>query len=136
MKLFFTIDVHLTGFTQIKNQKIKINFINFDGTCNTPFFNGSIIDGGVDTQKYEEGKDGTLSARYILKGTDKNGKETLIFIENNGFCKSDGTITTTPFITSDNEELNQLFEGKFSGKVVPQETPEHDRVLIEIYKED
>ena len=135
MNKLFEINVRITGFSQVKSPKTTVNFISFDGTCDAPFFTGKIIEGGVDTQKYEEGKDGTLSARYILKGKDKNGRDTSIFIENNGICKSDGTITTTPWIITDNEELQPLFEGKLSGKVVPADTPEHDKIIIEIYKE-
>ena len=89
----------------------------------------------MDTQKHEEGKNGTLSARYILKGKDNNGKDTSIFIENNGICYPDGTITTTPWIITDNQDLQPLFEGNLSGKVVPVDTPEHNQILIEIYKE-
>ena len=135
MTKLFEINVHITGFSQVRNSKTTINFISFDGYCNAPFFTGKILEGGVDTQKYEKNKDGTLSARYILKGIDKNGKETNIFIENNGICKSDGTITTTPWIITDNEDLQPLFEGKLSGKVVGVDTPEHDKIIIEIYKD-
>ena len=135
MTKLFDINVHITGFSQVKGLKTTINFISFDGSCEAPFFSGKIIEGGVDTQKFEEGKDGTLSARYILKGKDINGKDTSIFIENNGICKSDGTISTVPTIITDNEALAPLFEGKLSGKVVPVDTPEHDRIIIEIYND-
>ena len=135
MNKLLNINVHITGFSQVKSGKTTVNFIQFDGDCNEPFFIGKIIAGGVDTQKYEEGKEGTLSARYILKGKDKNGTDTQIFIENNGICHADGSITTTPWIVTDNQELQPLFEGKLSGKVVGVDTPEHDRVLIEIYKD-
>ena len=135
MTKLFDINVHITGFNQVKSAKATVNCITFDGFCEAPFFKGKIIEGGVDTQKFEEGKTGTLSARYILKGTDKNGKETSLFIENNGIFEKDGTITTTPWIISDNEELQPLFEGKLSGKVVSVDCPEHNKVLIEIYKE-
>ena len=135
MEKLFDIHVHITGFNQVKSVKGTVNCINFDGFCEAPFFNGKIVEGGVDTQKFIEGKTGTLSARYIVKGTDKKGKETSLFIENNGTFAEDGTISTTPWIITDNEELQPLFEGKLSGKVVTVDCPEHDKVLIEIYKE-
>ena len=135
MKKLFEINVRITGFSQVKSRKTTVNFISFDGTCDAPFFKGKIIEGGVDTQKYEEGKNGTLSARYILKGKDKNERDTSIFIENIGICYPDGTITTTPWIITDNEDLQPLFEGNLSGKVLSVDTPEHNRVLIEIYSD-
>lgn len=133
MKKLFDIHIHITGFNQVKSPEMTVNCINFDGFCEADFFKGSVVEGGVDTQKFENGKSGTLSARYILKGKDKNGKETSIFIENNGIFNQDGSITTSPIIVTDNEELRPLFAGKISGKVVSLDTPEHDQVLIEFY---
>ena len=133
MEKLFDIHIHITGFNQVKNSDITVNFINFDGFCESPFFKGKIVEGGVDTQKFEKGKTGTLSARYILKGKDNNGKDTSIFIENNGIFNQDGSITTSPVIVTDNEDLQNKFSGKLSGKVVSVDTPEHDQVLIEIY---
>ena len=135
MEKLFEINVHITGFNQVKSPEMTVNFISFDGYCDTPFFKGTIIEGGVDTQKFETGKDGTLSARYILKGKDNKDKDTFIFIENNGICKPDGTVTTVPCIITDNEKLRPIFAGKLSGKVVGVDTPEHDRIIIEIYKD-
>jgi hypothetical protein len=135
MNKLFDIHVHLTGFSQVKSPKATVNFISFDGFCEAPFFTGKIIEGGVDTQKFVEGQTGTLSARYILKGKDNKGKDTSIFIENNGIFNEDGTITTSPWIITDNDDLRGLFERPLSGKVIPQDTPEHNQVLIEIYSD-
>lgn len=136
MKKLLEINVRVTGFTQVKGAKEVINFISFDGDCHSDIFEGSIIDGGVDTQKYFEGKEGTLSARYILEGKDIEGKKAKLFIENNGVCHADGTIDTVPFIVSDSEVLSKALSGNLCGKVIPLDSPEHDKILIEIYKKD
>lgn len=136
MRKVLEINVHITGFTQVKGETQVINFISFDGDCHSDIFEGSIIEGGVDTQKYIEGKEGTLSARYILEGKDECGNSAKLFIENNGVCHADGSIETVPYVVSDSPALRKAFEGKLSGKVVPVETPAHDRIIIEIYAED
>lgn len=134
MEKLFEINVRITAFNQVKTEKTCVNFINFDGDCSAPFFQGSILPGGVDTQKFEEGKPGTLSARYILKGKDAGGRETCLFIENNGIFKEDGSIETEPKILCDNEELAPLFAGRLSGRIREVDCPEHNRIVIEIYK--
>lgn len=66
-------------------------------------FNGEIIGTGVDTQKYDINSDKcSLSARYMLQGTDKDGKECGIFIEN-GLKDQNGW---HPMIVTDSECLS------------------------------
>ena len=113
----------------------KNNYITFDGDCQAPFFTGKILDGGVDTQKFEKGKPGTLSARYIIKGKDNKGQETSLFIENNGFVNEDGSIETNPVILCDNDELAPLFSKKLTGRIKNVDCPEKNRIIIEIYTE-
>lgn len=134
MEKLLEINIHLTGFTQVKGKNETVNFINFDGYCSSDFFEGKVIEGGVDTQKYVEGKEGSLSARYILDGKDGKGLPSKLFIENNGTVFADGRIETVPHIVSDNEELEAIFSGNLFGKVLTVDCPEHDKVLIEIYK--
>ncbi|MCL6606432.1 MAG: DUF3237 domain-containing protein [Paenibacillus sp.] len=82
----------LTVHVQIENT-IELNnndgdsviMISFKGRATGKYFNGEILDGGVDTQiigKY--GDRHTLSARYILEGKDYTGEYCKIYIENNG----------------------------------------------------
>lgn len=62
----------------------KIVMIPFTGKASGPYFSGSVIGTGVDTQKIE--KDGSilLSARYMLEGTDSAGNACRVFVENQG----------------------------------------------------
>ncbi len=84
MDLLLTVHVHITGAEFMEGHKKDICMIAFDGTAESPWFNGKIIGAGVDTQKIEKDKQCFLSARYMLEGTDKDNQPCRIFIENNG----------------------------------------------------
>ncbi len=135
MEKLFDINVRITGFNQVKTDSTTVNFITFDGDCKAQFFTGKILEGGVDTQKFEKGKPGTLSARYIIKGKDSKGWDTSLFIENNGFVNEEGSIETSPFILCDNDELAPLFSKKLTGRIKNVDCPEKNRIIIEIYTE-
>ncbi len=129
MKKLFDINVVCTSFECVKSTKGQINMIGFTGDCHCDFFDGKIISGGVDTQKFISGEPGTLSARYILDGTDKTGKSTRIFIENNGVCDKDGKVTTHPVIYTDNPDLAYLSEMYITGTVEGRD----DKVTISFF---
>ena len=79
----------------------KIVMIPFTGEATGPYFTGSVIGTGVDTQKIE--KDGSimLSARYILEGTDSAGNACRVFVENQG----NWTVGFTPTVVTDSPLL-------------------------------
>jgi len=140
MKKVFDINVVIEGFSCVKTQDECINMISFGGDCHCDFFDGVILPGGVDTQKFlknEDGtlKPGTLSARYILEGKDKQGNPAKIFIENNGVVDKDGNVTTNPVVFTDNEGIKSVLSQKFIGKVKDLNAPEHNKILIEFYVE-
>lgn len=122
--------INITGGNTVKSAKGQINMVMFDGWCEG-VFNGKIMAGGVDTQVFPVNPDkpGTLSARYMLEGTDPEGKACRMFIENNGISEKDG-ISTTPKIFTDSENLRYLEEADLYGTVEGQE----NGVLITIFK--
>jgi hypothetical protein len=79
----------------------KIVMIPFTGAASGPYFSGSVIGTGVDTQKIE--KDGSimLSARYMLEGTDSAGNACRVFVENQG----NWTVGFTPSVVTDSPLL-------------------------------
>ncbi len=123
MKAVFKIDVKCTGFQSVKSSKGQINIISFTGSCSSDFFDGIITEGGADTQKYLAGLPGSLSARYILEGTDKNNVPTKIFIENSGTINEQGIIITKPLILCDNPSLSFLEDMNLTGRVSDKENP-------------
>ena len=94
-----------------------VNMVLFTGRCDCDFFHGEILPGGVDTQMYLRGEPGRLSARYMLRGTDAEGRRTHIFIENNGVHGADTPTVTTPYILTDNEHLAWLTQEKLTGRL-------------------
>ena len=100
-EMLLEIQVKILDAQRVNGAKRDIVMIPFTGTANGPWFTGRVIGPGVDTQKI--GKDGkaVLSARYMLEGTDKNGQNCRIFIENQG---SFGT-GFTPMIVTDSALL-------------------------------
>lgn len=105
--------VGLTGFYEMESGDKKIRMILFEGTCDGPFFQGTILPGGVDTQKgYEDGT-GTLSARYMIDGTDCEGNPCRMFIENNASCND----YTIPSIFTDSPALQWLETANLRGRM-------------------
>ena len=71
MKEVLTIQVSTWQMIGVKGKTAEAGMILFDGFCDCENFKGRILPGGVDTQKsfYPEAR--SLSARYILEGTDR-----------------------------------------------------------------
>lgn len=102
-ELLLSIDVHCKDCIEVTGQHSRIAMIPFTGKAYGEYFNGEIIGTGVDTQKYDINSDKcSLSARYMLQGTDKDGKECRIFIEN-GLKDQNGW---HPMIVTDSECLS------------------------------
>ena len=72
-----------------------------------------------------------LSARYILEGVDRDGKDCRIFIENNGSAAENGDMHTTPMIITDSSALSYLETERLSGTIEPWEKG----VIIHIFSE-
>lgn len=105
-----------------------VNFVPFSGEAKSEYFQGKVLDGGVDTQVYNK-DGGSLSARYVLEGTDCAGKPCKIFIENNGKF---GEEYTHPRIVTDSDTLkflnnNANLKGKLDGS--------NGQLTIRIYKD-
>lgn len=82
-KLMLSIDVECHEGLSVKGRDTEILMIPFSGNAFGDYFNGVIIGTGVDTQKFDvKSKEASLSARYMLQGTDKEGNACRIFIEN------------------------------------------------------
>ena len=80
--------VNLTGWLEVTSGDRVVKMLPFDGTCDGPYFKGTILQGGVDTQKTDLEGNGTLSARYMIDGVDCEGNKCRMFIENNAKTKA------------------------------------------------
>ncbi|WP_440119547.1 DUF3237 family protein [Paenibacillus sp. QZ-Y1] len=102
MKLeeLFTVHVNIEKSFELHNSEDdSVVMITFTGSVTGDYFEGMVLDGGVDTQmigKY--GDRHSLSARYMLQGKDHTGQTCKIYIENNG--NMDKKLKTALFRTS------------------------------------
>ncbi|MCR5295356.1 MAG: DUF3237 domain-containing protein [Lachnospiraceae bacterium] len=100
-ELLIEIRVTCKEAVSVEGQNRKIVMIPFTGEASGPYFTGSVIGTGVDTQKIEKDDSIMLSARYMLEGTDSAGNSCRVFVENQG----NWTIGLTPTIVTDSPVL-------------------------------
>ncbi len=132
-KEVLTINVKTTSADKVKGKTGEASMIHFGGSANCELFKGKILPGGVDTQKEWYGNPRTLSARYILEGTDCAGKTCRIFIENRAEVEGEKGVThTLPKILTDSEELEFLETAKLTGVI----TPAVDGIIIHIFMQE
>ena len=108
--------VNIIETNEVISENTTVRMILFDGYCEGAFFNGTILNGGVDTQFITIGQNTTLSARYMLKGYDNQNEPCHLFIENNAESKNDIS-DTRPRIFTDSKNLKWLEKAELTGKI-------------------
>lgn len=129
------LDIHIIfkDCAEVKTAEKTVRIISFAGKCETEFFRGEVLPGGVDVQvlgaaesKSSETVDcgkavdvsagcttlGTVSARYILEGVDASGTPCKVYVENEGVIDSQKGMLTAPKVLTDSEELKWLHEAE------------------------
>jgi len=122
-----TIHVRIEQTIELHNEDgDSVVMISFTGKANGEWFQGEILEGGIDTQVI--GKPGgrhTLSARYMLEGIDYEGNQCRIYIENNGDANkqwNDALFRTRPTIITNSKALSSWNNDLFVGEGLPTET--------------
>ena len=108
--------VNVTGFYEVVSEEATVRMLLFDGTCDGDYFKGRILPGGVDTQKIGSDGLGTLSARYMIEGTDCKNQPCHLFIENNAELGGEQNFTT-PKIVTDSKALKWLEQAMLRGRI-------------------
>ena len=116
MNEILTVHVNIDGAFEVKGSESSVCMVAFSGTADGPYFRGTILPGGVDTQTRAAGCPARLSARYMLEGTDDTGKPCRLFIENNGE-EIEGEMFTKPLIVTDSSSLSWMEKAKLHGMV-------------------
>lgn len=117
-----TFEIAITHSQRVTGHTGEAEMILFAGTADCPNFKGVVLLGGVDTQMQQCGAPRTLSARYMLRGTDASGAACSIFVENNGTAEDDGgEMITTPRIITDSKMLAYLETAELTGTITPRE---------------
>ena len=111
-ELIMTINVTTHEAHTLEGKSSRVVMIPFSAEAEGEYFCGKTVAEGVDTQVTANGGF-SLSARYMLEGTDRSGNRCRVFIENNGTsldnCK--------PKIITDSEELSFLQDAELTAKV-------------------
>ena len=115
LEYLMTVDVKTQNAAGVSSSVGGINMIPFTGSTDGYYFKGDIVGTGCDTQKYAPDGSVLFSARYLLKGTDFEGKSCSIFIENNGHALE----LCTPTIITDSAALAEWQEWDLRAIVVP-----------------
>lgn len=121
--------VKLEDTITIHGNRERVNMIRFSGYAKSKYFCGEVLPGGADLQRGPIEGSMKLSARYILEGTDFEGKSCRIYIENNGAADENGVIVTKPTIVTDSKALARMETADMTGAI----SSENNMVVIHIY---
>ena len=119
-KAVLTIHVLCTSSHALECGDRGAHMVFFEGTVEGPEFQGVILPGGCDTQR-REGDRLTLSARYMLRGTDREGNSCSVFVENNGAqdLRTQAPLRTIPQVLTDSPVLKWLETAALTGSITP-----------------
>lgn len=124
--------IHIDEQVSVISDKAEAHMLLFHGEAASSYFNGTVRNGGVDTQLQYKDQPKHLSARYILEGEDLEGMPCKLFIENNGLVDDKVMpFVTKPMILTDSKALKWLEEEPLVGYV----TYEEGQLIIRICKE-
>lgn len=121
MRLLLTIQVYIDAYQAVNGHHAEAAMLLFHGNAEGEYFQGTIAPGGVDTQYQRHGESRSLSARYMLSGTDFTGQECRIFVQNEGEFAANGEIVTTPKLLTDSKALAEWEELPLHGTLEDME---------------
>lgn len=127
-KLILTINVRTYAAECLESDRAKVVMIPFEGEAVGEYFCGKTVGQSVDTQ-IAKGEIFSLSARYMLEGTDFKGNKCRLFIENNGMSME----SCKPTIYTDSKELSFLEKAELSADVECVENGVVVRIFVSNY---
>lgn len=105
----FHIIIDNSQVTAMEGPYGAVCFIPFGGYVESPLFSGTIVPGAADIQVEDQAGYRNMCAKYMFKGTDSEGKECFLFVENNGWLqdvnKNDPFIKAHPRFMTDSLTL-------------------------------
>lgn len=124
-RLILTVNVTTYPAQGVEGNHTKAVMIPFSAEAVGDYFTGRTIFNGTDTQISNDGKF-SLSARYLLEGTDCAGARCRLFIENVGTSLD----RCTPTVITDSRELAFLETARLSSTVERTE----NGVIVRIFE--
>ena len=128
MMELFRIRVTVDGCHALDAAPRAVRMLPFSGSCESKLFRGMILPGGVDTQIDVAPGQGTLSARYMLEGTDADGRPCKLFIDNSAAVRAGSRTVTHPRIITDSAALKWLETAALTGRI--EEKRDHLEIVI------
>lgn len=125
-RIILTVNVTTYPAQGVEGSHAGAVMIPFSAEAVGDYFTGKTILNGTDTQISKDGKC-SLSARYLLEGTDCAGVRCRLFVENVGTSLD----RCTPTIITDSRELAFLETAKLSSTVECVE----NGVIVRIFAE-
>ena len=125
-RLALTLDIAVNGVYEVTSGDRVARMILFGGHGAGEGFEGDILPGGVDIQR-QEADGGTLSARYMLEGVDRDGARCRLFIQNE--CAL-GAPITRPTLLTDSPALKRLETVPLYGRIDDSD----GKLVIRIYE--
>lgn len=123
-ELIVTINVTTYEAQMLEGRNSRVVMIPFSCEAVGKYFTGKSVADGVDTQ-ITTADSFSLSARYMLEGTDRYGKPCRLFIENNGTSLNN----CVPKLYTDSDELAFLETANLTADVECVE----NGVVVRIY---
>ncbi len=124
------IKVFLTDQIAVEGGAEKAVMLPFTGSCESPLFTGTILPGGVDTQRITPDGRCSLSARYALSGVDCEGKACKVFIENVAVSSPGAAMITHPTLRTDSAALRHLETAELTGRI--ESFPDHIEIVLSL----
>lgn len=133
MRDILDIQIVFEKTVQIETEEKAVKLIYFSGSCETEYFSGTVLQGGIDTQILT-GSGGTVSARYVLEGTDAAGIPCRIFVENEGVLNEAGEMRTKPKFVTDSHELSWLNNSELKCRFFMEDSKFHVIMYVDEMK--
>lgn len=111
-ELILTITVTTYDAQMLEGHSSRVVMVPFSARAEGEYFCGETLANGIDTQISTKNCF-SLSARYMLEGTDKRGNTCRLFIENNGTSLDN----CRPKIFTDSEDLTFLENAELTASV-------------------
>ena len=111
--LSFDIDIDWRDASDLRSPDGSVTFIPFTGRTASPLFTGEIRPGAADVQVEKPGEARVLTARYLFRGTDADGRACSLYVENVGRVSGEGgPLRAHPTFLTDSEALAAYFRGR------------------------
>ena len=114
-KEIFTFYIDIGASDTVNGNGGSATMIHFMGRGECDNFNGNVVADSVDTRLKFPGMVESLSARYILEGTDATGNPCRVYVENNGI--DDNGMVTEPLIITDSPDYAWVETAPLHGTV-------------------